>query len=178
MKIKSGIGFVIILGLISLVSFGAEEARVLRFPTVSGDSIVFSFAGDLFTVPLAGGTARRLTSHEGYEAFPRFSPDGKWIAFTGEYDGNREVYLIPAGGGVPKRLTYTPSLGRDDISDRMGPNNLVMGWAHDGKPYPLPVPDAGMERLQRPALPGLDRRRGARAIAVAAGRVRLFFPGR
>ncbi len=132
MKIKSLFCFVIILTLILSVTLAAEEARVLRFPTISGESIVFSSAGDLFTVPLAGGTARRLTSHEGYEAFPRFSPDGKWIAFTGEYDGNREVYMMPSGGGVPKRLTYTPSLGRDDISDRMGPNNLVMGWAHDG----------------------------------------------
>ncbi len=132
MKIRSGTGFVIVLMLISSVSLAAEEARVLRFPTVSREAIVFSYAGDLFTVPIAGGTARRLTSHEGYEAFPRFSPDGKWIALTGEYDGNREVYLMPSGGGVPKRLTYTPSLGRDDISDRMGPNNLVMGWAHDG----------------------------------------------
>ncbi len=132
MKIISSVGLFIILVLVSSVSPAAEEARVLRFPTVSGDSIVFAYAGDLFTVPLAGGTARRLTSHEGYEAFPRFSPDGKWIAFTGEYDGNREVYLMSSGGGVPKRLTYTPSLGRDDISDRMGPNNLVMGWAHDG----------------------------------------------
>jgi tricorn protease len=85
-------------------------------------------------VPLAGGFARKITSYyEGYEAFARFSPDGKFIAFTGEYDGNREVYLIPAEGGVPKRLTYTPSLVRDDISDRMGPNNLVMGWTPDGK---------------------------------------------
>jgi tricorn protease len=63
--------------------------------------------------------------------FARFSHDGKWIAFTGEYDGNREVYLIPAEGGVPRRLTFTPVLGRDDVSDRMGPNNIVMGWWHD-----------------------------------------------
>jgi tricorn protease len=128
------------LVLVSLVltlttlSFGPQEARVLRFPAVSNDQIVFSYAGDLYTVPLAGGVARKITSfYEGYEAFARFSPDGSSIAFTGEYDGNREVYLIPAEGGVPKRLTYTPSLTRDDISDRMGPNNLVMGWAHDGK---------------------------------------------
>jgi tricorn protease len=119
---------------LSTLSFGPQEARVLRFPTVSNDQIVFSCAGDLYTVPIAGGVARKLTAfYEGYEAFPRFSPDGSSIAFTGEYDGNREVYLIPAGGGAPKRLTYTPSLGRDDIADRMGPNNLVMGWAHDGK---------------------------------------------
>ncbi|HYA49353.1 MAG TPA: hypothetical protein VEG35_06605, partial [Burkholderiales bacterium] len=119
---------------LATLSFAAGEARVLRFPTVSRDTIVFSFGGDLYSVPLAGGMARKLTSYyEGYEAFARFSPDGKLIAFTGEYDGNREVYLIPAGGGVPKRLTYTPSLSRDDISDRMGPNNLVMGWTPDGK---------------------------------------------
>jgi len=128
------------LALVSLVltlttlSFAPQEARVLRFPAVSNDAIVFSSAGDLYTVPLAGGVARKLTAfYEGYEAFARFSPDGASIAFTGEYDGNREVYLIPAEGGVPKRLTYTPSLGRDDISDRMGPNNLVMGWTHDGQ---------------------------------------------
>jgi tricorn protease len=127
---------VLVFGLFvaSTLSFGAEEARVLRFPAVSADQIVFSYGGDLYSVPLAGGVARKLTSYyEGYEAFARFSPDGKSIAFTGEYDGNREVYLIPADGGVPKRLTYTPSLGRDDISDRMGPNNLVMGWTPDGK---------------------------------------------
>ncbi len=114
-------------------AFAPTEGRLLRFPAVSADQIVFSSAGDLYTVPLSGGIARKLTSHEGYEAFVRFSPDGKTIAFTGEYDGNREVFLIPAEGGVPKRLTYTPTLGRDDISDRMGPNNIVMGWTHDGK---------------------------------------------
>ncbi|MGD1010624.1 MAG: PDZ domain-containing protein [Candidatus Aminicenantales bacterium] len=134
MKTKGIVAFACALLVASTLSFGAQEARVLRFPAVSSDQIVFSYGGDLYSVPLAGGLARRLTSfYEGYEAFARFSPDGKSIAFTGEYDGNREVYLIPAEGGVPKRLTYTPSLSRDDISDRMGPNNLVMGWTPDGK---------------------------------------------
>ncbi|MDD8019590.1 MAG: PDZ domain-containing protein [Acidobacteriota bacterium] len=110
-----------------------EEARVLRFPAIYDDVVVFSYAGDLYSVPASGGTARRLTSHPGYEAFARFSPDGKYIAFTGEYDGNREVYLMPAEGGNPTRLTYTPVLARDDISDRMGPNNLVIGWTPDGQ---------------------------------------------
>jgi tricorn protease len=118
---------------LTTLSFAPQEARLLRFPTVSNDAIAFSYAGDLYTVPLTGGVARKLTSYyEGYEAFARFSPDGASIAFTGEYDGNREVFLIPAAGGVPKRLTYTPTLSRDDISDRMGPNNLVMGWTPDG----------------------------------------------
>src|SRR6266446_7707997 len=105
-----------------------DEARLLRFPAIHGDAIVFSYAGNLYTVPAAGGVARRLTSHEGYEMFARFSPDGKRLAFTGQYDGNTEVYVMPAEGGVPKRLTITAMLGRDDISDRMGPNNIVMTW--------------------------------------------------
>jgi tricorn protease len=77
--------------------------------------------------------ARKLTADPGYEIFPRFSPDGKWIAFTGQYDGNTEVFIIPSQGGEPKRLTYTATLGRDDISDRMGPNNIVMAWTPDSK---------------------------------------------
>ncbi len=109
----------------------AEEARLLRFPAVHGNQLVFTFAGDLFTVSSTGGVARRLTSHVGFEMFPRFSPDGKQIAFTGQYDGNTEVYLMPSEGGVPKRLTYTATLERDDVSDRMGPNNIVMTWQDD-----------------------------------------------
>lgn len=110
-----------------------DEARLLRFPATNGTDVVFSYAGDLFTAPLSGGEARRLTSHIGYEMFAHYSPDGKTIAFTGEYDGNREVYIIPAGGGEPVRLTYTATNGRDDLGDRMGPNNIVMGWTPDGK---------------------------------------------
>lgn len=68
-----------------------DEARLLRFPATNGTDVVFSYAGDLFTAPLSGGEARRLTSHIGYEMFAHYSPDGKTIAFTGEYDGNREV---------------------------------------------------------------------------------------
>ena len=110
-----------------------NEARLLRFPTIHGEQIVFTQAGDLYTVNAKGGIARKLTSHVGYESFARFSPDGKLIAFTGQYDGNTEVFVIPAEGGSPKRLTYTATLGRDDMGDRMGPNNIVMGWTPDGK---------------------------------------------
>ena len=109
------------------------EARLLRFPATNGRDVVFTYAGDLFTAPLAGGEARRLTSHIGYEMFAHYSPDGQTIAFTGEYDGNREVYIIPARGGEPVRLTYTATNGRDDLGDRMGPNNIVMGWTPDGQ---------------------------------------------
>ena len=109
-------------------SSAADEARLLRFPAIHGNQVVFTYAGDLYTVPAAGGVARRLTSDAGFEMFARFSPDGASIAFTGQYDGNTEVYLMPAEGGIPKRLTYTATLGRDDVSDRMGPNNIVIGW--------------------------------------------------
>ena len=111
----------------------ADEARLLRFPTTNGSEVVFSYAGDLYKAPLNGGEAQRLTSHVGYEMFARFSPDGKSVAFTGQYDGNTEVYLLPIDGGEPRRLTYTPTNSRDDLGDRMGPNNVVMGWTPDGK---------------------------------------------
>ena len=110
-----------------------EEARLLRFPATNSKDVVFSYAGDLFTVPIQGGEARRLTSHIGYEGFAHYSPDGKTIAFTAEYDGNREVYRIPATGGEPMRLTYTATNPRDDMGDRMGPNNMVMAWSPDGE---------------------------------------------
>ncbi len=105
-----------------------DEARLLRFPAIHGDKIAFGYAGDLYLVSAQGGVARKVTSDIGYEMFPRFSPDGKYIAFTGQYDGNTEVYLINSDGGVPQRLTYTATLNRDDVSDRMGPNNIVMAW--------------------------------------------------
>ena len=105
-----------------------DTTRLLRFPATNGEQIVFDYAGELYTVGKDGGTARRLTSGPGYSSFPRFSADGKLLAYTSQYDGNTEVYVMPADGGTPKRLTTTATLGRDDISDRMGPNNLVMTW--------------------------------------------------
>ena len=106
----------------------SDETRLLRFPATNGKEIVFSYADQLYTADLNGGEARRLTNGPGYAIFPRFSPDGKQIAFTAQYDGNTEVYLMPAEGGTPKRLTYTATLERDDLGDRMGPNNIVMAW--------------------------------------------------
>jgi len=110
-----------------------QETRLLRFPALSAGQIAFTYGGDLYAVAVGGGVARKLTSHEGNEMFPRFSPDGRLLAFTAQYDGNTEVYVMPAAGGVPRRLTYTATLGRDEVSDRMGPNNIVMGWTHDSK---------------------------------------------
>ncbi len=123
----------LLIALSHFVLNAQDDTRILRFPAVNGDQIAFTYAGDLYTVAKAGGVARKLTSHEGFEMFARFSPDGRRIAFTAQYDGNTEVYVMPAAGGVPVRLTYTATLGRDDVSDRMGPNNIVMGWTPDGK---------------------------------------------
>jgi tricorn protease len=122
-----------VLVLIAFSVFSIEETRLLRFPAIHGDTVVFSYAGDLYIISVNGGVATRITSHDGYEMFPHFSPDGKTLAFTAQYDGNTEVYTMPLEGGTPRRITFTACLERDDISDRMGPNNIVMGWTNDGK---------------------------------------------
>lgn len=132
MRRKKQLWMVVCAMFIAAHQGNAEEARLLRFPTTNGSEIVFSYAGDLYKVSASGGEAKRLTSHVGYEMFPRFSPDGKTIAFTGQYDGNTEVYAIPSEGGEPLRLTYTATNRRDDLGDRMGPNNIVTAWTPDG----------------------------------------------
>ena len=132
MKINKIISLASIL-IMAMPMMAQEESRLMRFPAIYEDQVVFTYAGDLYTVSSGGGMARKLTSHDGFEMFARFSPDGKTIAFTGQYDGNTEVFTIPAEGGEPTRITYTSTLGRDDVGDRMGPNNLVMGWSTDGE---------------------------------------------
>jgi tricorn protease len=128
---KRTITFLILIFLAQIRLHAQDEARLMRFPAIYDNQIIFTYAGDLYTVQADGGIARKLTNHDGYEMFARFSPDGKTIAFTGQYDGNTEVYTMNSQGGVPKRLTFTATLGRDDIADRMGPNNIVFGWKHD-----------------------------------------------
>lgn len=108
-----------------------REGRLLRFPDVYKDQIVFSYAGDLWLVPTSGGIARRITSHPGLELFPKFSADGSHIAFTGQYDGNPNVYVIPVEGGEPKQLTFQAPATREP--ERMGVENEVINWMPDGK---------------------------------------------
>src|SRR5213593_1647419 len=98
-----------------------SQTRLLRTPTVSATQLAFAYAQNIWTVPRAGGAARRLTSFQGQTTSPHFSPDGKWIAFSGEYAGNMDVYVVAADGGEPRRLTWHP--GAD----------LVQGWTPDGK---------------------------------------------
>jgi tricorn protease len=107
------------------------EGRLLRFPDIDRTTVVFSYGGDLWLTPKTGGTARRITTDPGLELFPKFSPDGKWIAFTGQYDGNFNVYIMPREGGQPRQLTYLPDIG--PVPQRMGPNNEVIAWTPDSK---------------------------------------------
>ncbi len=115
-----GVAAVVAL-VVTGAAFAAEPIRLMRFPDVSGDMIVFSYQGDLWTVSMEGGRAIRLTVHDGFETHPKFSPDGKWIAFSGNYYGGTNVFIIPAEGGEPKQLTYHPS------------SETVVGWTPDSK---------------------------------------------
>ncbi len=108
-----------------------QEGRLMRFPDIYKDKIVFMYGGDLWLASSSGGVAQRITSHPGRELFPKFSPDGKWIAFTGQYDGNFNVYVMPAEGGQPKQLTFYQ--GGAPLSDRMGIQNEVVTWFPDSK---------------------------------------------
>jgi tricorn protease len=125
-----------ILSLTALVLLGLAPGaraaeRLLRFPDVWHDRVVFSYAGDLWTVSTQGGTATRLTSHPGMELFAKFSPDGSRIAFTGQYGGDEQVYVMPAGGGAPRQLTFYPTAG--PLPERWGYDNQVYGWTPDGR---------------------------------------------
>src|SRR5947209_19166883 len=96
--------------LATVHGFAAPQPPLLmRQPTLSETRIVFSYAGDLWSVGRDGGDAQRLTAGPGTKTYPRFSPDGKLIAFTAEYDGNVDVFVMPAEGGVPRRLTSHPA---------------------------------------------------------------------
>ncbi len=119
------------LALLLTVSSAYAQTKLLRFPDISGDRVAFCYAGDIWTAPAAGGLATRVTAHPGQELFPRFSPDGRWIAFTGQYDGDEQVYVVPAEGGEPRRLTWYPARG--PLAPRHGVDNQVYGWTPDGK---------------------------------------------
>ncbi len=113
-----------------LASTAAADTRLLRFPDLHGDTVVFTYAGDLWLADTDGAQVRRLTSHPGQELFARFSPDGRYIAFTGQYDGGEQVYVVSVTGGEPKRLTWYPSEG--PLPARWGYDHQVYGWTPDG----------------------------------------------
>lgn len=121
---------IIALLLASKIS-ATDDARLLRFPDINNNLIAFVYAGDIWTVDSKGGEARRLTSHEGLELFPKISPDGRWIAFSGEYSGSRQIFVIPSNGGVPRQLTWYNSVG--SMPPRGGWDNAVLDWTPDSK---------------------------------------------
>ncbi|MFC4728052.1 S41 family peptidase [Coralloluteibacterium thermophilus] len=137
-----------------------SPSKLLRFPDIHGERIAFVHAGDIYVVNAAGGTAQRLTSHPGQELYPKFSPDGSQIAFSAEYNGTRQVYVMPAAGGPPRQLTWYNDIGPQP--PRGGTDYRVLDWTpdgshvvvrtnrnpssnRDGRPYLVPV-DGGMER--------------------------------
>ena len=130
--LRNFLAFIVIACACSLTAQETQEGRLLRFPDIHKDKIAFMYGGDLWLASSSGGEARRITSHPGRELFPKFSPDGKWLAFTGQYDGNFNVYVMPSEGGQPKQLTFYQGSAQP-LSDRMGVLNQVIGWTPDGK---------------------------------------------
>ena len=118
------------LALFCTASLASAQTKLLRFPDICNDRIVFTYGGDLWTVPAQGGTAIRLTAGPGLQESAKFSPDCAQIAFTGQYSGEDQVYTMPANGGVPTQLTYYPALG--PLPQRWGFDNQVYGWTPDG----------------------------------------------
>ncbi len=125
------LSIILLLSVLLTASTVFAQTKLLRFPDIHADTVVFCYGGDLWKAPVTGGIAVRLTAHSGQELFPKFSPNGKWIAFTGQYDGDEQVYVIPAEGGIPKQITYYPAHG--PLAPRWGYDNQVYGWTPDGK---------------------------------------------
>ena len=135
----------------------AVDTRLLRFPDISRSEIAFVYAGDLYSVKRNGGDAKRLTSHSGLELFPKFSPDGKWLAFSAEYSGTRQVYVMPSdASSAPKQLTWYNDIG--PMPPRGGFDYRVLDWTADGKHVVV-----RMNRL------GFDERAGRPYLVPAAG---------
>ncbi|MEM7276920.1 MAG: PDZ domain-containing protein [Pseudomonadota bacterium] len=109
----------------------AGDTRLLRFPDIHQDRVVFVYAGDLYVASTNGGTATRLTSHDGLEQFPKFSPDGTEIAYSAEYNGTRQVFTIPTAGGTPRQLTWYNDVGA--MPPRGGSDYRVLDWSRDGQ---------------------------------------------
>ncbi len=109
-----------------------QEGRLMRFPDIYKDKVAFVYGGNIWLASTSGGVARRITASQGRELFPKFSPDGKWIAFTGQYDGNFNVYVMPSDGGQPRQLTFYQGSAQP-LSDRMGVHSQVVTWTPDSK---------------------------------------------
>jgi len=193
------VGLLLLPVLIGLRPPGARAADgYLRMPDIHGQTVVFCAEGDLWSVSDQGGLARRLTAHPGLESMPSFSPDGAWIAFSGQYDGNRDVFVMPAAGGEPRRLTWHP--GPEDVLDWTPDGREILfrsraehphgSWemysvpAAGGEPRKLPVgwggrlaidPDSGRYAFSRPSSETFTwkRYRGGTAAEIWVGDPKL-----
>jgi tricorn protease len=150
-----------ILGLVLLVSSSAAFAQApagtagfYRFPTISGETVVFAAEGDLWAVSLTGGLARRLTSHAAEETDPVISPDGQTLAFTARYEGPAALYTMPLSGGAPVRRTYD------------GDNAVATTWTPDGRLVYTTINYAG---IPKPGMVQIDLRTGVRTLIPLAG---------
>ncbi|MEM9594515.1 MAG: protease, partial [Acidobacteriota bacterium] len=110
---------------------GADFSALLLYPDIHKDFVVFVYGEDLWRAPADGGDARRLTAHAGQELFPKISPDGRWIAFSAQYTGTRQVWVMPSEGGDPRQLTFYSDVG--DMPPRGGYDYWIQGWSPDGK---------------------------------------------
>jgi len=166
---------IIILSLFlgSSMLFAQINARLFQYPDVSDSEITFSYAGDIWVAPITGGTAHKLSSPKGQEILPKFSPDGKKIAFSGNYNGNIDIYVISHKGGIPHRVTYHPS------TDRM------LDWMPDGKNILFAsARESGRQRFDRlftiPATSGLAKKLpvpyGEFASVSADGKMLAYTP--
>ncbi len=128
MPVSRVVSFLLLLAIAD-VGF-ADDTRLLRFPDIHEDRVVFVYAGDLYIASTDGGNAIRLTSHDGVELYPKFSPDGTEIAFSAEYNGTRQVYVMPSAGGTPRQLTWYNDVGA--MPPRGGTDYRVLDWSRDG----------------------------------------------
>ena len=153
---------IMILTVVAMAATASAQerlTRLLRQPDIHGDQIAFVYAGDLWVVSAKGGDARRLTSDDGMEYFPKFSPDGRWIAFTGDYSGSRQVFVISVDGGAPRQLTFYNDVG--PLPPRGGIDNRVLDWTPDGKnilflPHRVPWSDRMARPYVVPAAGGME----------------------
>ena len=146
----------------------AAQTRLLRHPDLHGDQVVFTYGGDLWRATIDGGTATRLTSAAGVELFAKFSPDGRWIAFTGQIGGDEQVCVVPSEGGEIRQLTWYPARG--PLPARWGYDNQVYGWTPDSTAVLFRSLRQAWTltggRLYTVALPSLARQRGALPVAL------------
>lgn len=161
--------FSLIIALaLSIAAPTYSQTKLLRHPDIHGNRVVFTYGGDLWCAPISGGTATRLTSTPGMELFAKFSPDGRWVAFTSQINGDEQVCVIPSDGGEVRQLTWYPANG--PLPARWGYDNQVYGWTPDGTAVLFRSLREAWTltggKLYTIALPAVARQRGALPVPL------------